>query len=91
MADIGRSDFNEDLFSTCDCHIFIANMTGKLVDLIVVFLSSRSLSYILLMAGFAYFFFAGFYLIIDVFPIWNGAPFKYPGVLLELDAKIRLQ
>ena len=43
----------------------------------------RSLSYILLLGGFGYFVLAVFYLIIDVFPFWSGAPFKYPGTYVS--------
>lgn len=44
----------------------------------------RSLSYILLLGGFGYLLLAFFYLIMDVFPIWNGAPFIYPGTYVYI-------
>ncbi len=52
----------------------------------------RSLSYVLLLAGFGYLLLAGFYLIIDVLPLWNGVPFIYPGsVLVLLNVKPRCE
>lgn len=39
-----------------------------------------SLSYILTMASFAFALFTICYLIVDVYNLWNGAPFFYPGM-----------
>ena len=44
---------------------------------------SRSLSFILVMAGTGFLLLALFYFFIDVIHWWNGAPFKYPGWLLS--------
>lgn len=39
-----------------------------------------SLSFTFCMASFGFFVLSLFYLIIDVYPIWNGAPFRYVGL-----------
>ncbi|KAL8574907.1 hypothetical protein ACOMHN_063601 [Nucella lapillus] len=39
-----------------------------------------SLSFVLVLAGMAFLLLALFYLLIDVFKMWNGAPFLYPGM-----------
>ena len=40
---------------------------------------SRSLSFVLALAGMAFILLAVCYLLIDVYKIWSGAPFYYPG------------
>ena len=61
----------------------LRTIAGLIASLVIsaVCLIRRSFSYILLMAGFGYLILASFYLIIDVIPLWNGAPFRYPGML----------
>ena len=44
----------------------------------------RSLSFILCLAGFAFFLLCFCYLMIDEWKIWNGAPFYYPGMYIYI-------
>lgn len=44
-----------------------------------VFLIDRSLSFVLCMAGFAFVLLAFCYVTIDVYKVWSGAPFYFPG------------
>ncbi|KAL5505237.1 hypothetical protein EMCRGX_G006639 [Ephydatia muelleri] len=39
-----------------------------------------SLSFILLMASFAFFLFSLFYVLCDVVQVWSGSPFRFPGM-----------
>ena len=39
-----------------------------------------SLSFVFLLAGFAFFLLTLFYWVIDVFEWWDGAPFRYVGM-----------
>ncbi|XP_076440485.1 heparan-alpha-glucosaminide N-acetyltransferase-like isoform X2 [Babylonia areolata] len=39
-----------------------------------------SLSFVLALSGMAFLLLSVFYLLIDVFKVWNGAPFLYPGM-----------
>ncbi|KAL5505238.1 hypothetical protein EMCRGX_G006640 [Ephydatia muelleri] len=39
-----------------------------------------SLSFILVMASFAFFLFSLFYVLCDVVRVWNGSPFRFPGM-----------
>ena len=67
-----------DFVYTC-LHMCIVMLWYFISPVYVLVSFPRSLSYILLLGGFGYFVLAVFYLIIDVFPFWSGAPFKYPG------------
>jgi hypothetical protein len=46
-------------------------------------LFNRSLSYVLAMSSMAFFLLSIFYVTIDVYNLWNGAPFIYPGTFFH--------
>ena len=51
-------------------------------------LNFRSLSFVLALSSMAYFLLSVLYLVIDVYNIWSGTPFFYPGTehfLYEMD------
>lgn len=54
---------------------------------IVVFY--RSLSFVLVTTGLAFFLLGACYWLIDVQEWWNGAPFLYPGIFIYLSLKVQ--
>ena len=51
-------------------------------------LPPRSLSFILVMASFGFILFTVFYTLCDIVRIWNGSPFRFPGMLPSIVCSI---
>jgi hypothetical protein len=52
------------------------------VKIIMIFIYFRSVSFIFATGAMAFILLAMCYLLIDVYGIWNGAPFIYPGMYI---------